>query len=151
MFTLSAHAHGSQVAPEFSLPTSTGGTVSLSNFKGRPVLLFFLHAYCEPCNAAAPDVVSAHAKYAEQGFSVIGVDQEEPASDVNTFLSKYAASFPVGLDANGAVFREYGVVGTPTFVFLAPDGTEQDRRQGAVDAAWIEGNVAAALASGKRY
>ena len=60
-------------APEFTQNDSLGNPVSLSSFKGKYLLIDFWAAWCSPCRAENPNVVSAYQKYTDKGFEVLGV------------------------------------------------------------------------------
>lgn len=62
-----------QPAPEISLPNPNGETVSLSDFRGKYVLVDFWAGWCKPCRDENPNVVRLYDKYKDKGFEVFGV------------------------------------------------------------------------------
>lgn len=62
-----------QPAPEISLPNPAGETVSLSDFRGKYVLVDFWAGWCKPCRDENPNVVRLYEKYKDKGFEVFGV------------------------------------------------------------------------------
>jgi len=64
-------------APEFTQNDSLGNLVSLSSFKGKYLLIDFWAAWCAPCRAENPNVVSAYQKYNDSGFEILGVSLDD--------------------------------------------------------------------------
>jgi cytochrome c biogenesis protein CcmG, thiol:disulfide interchange protein DsbE len=108
-------------APEFALRSATGESISLAALRGRPVVLNFWATWCPPCRAEAPELQSASLRYAGQ-VAVIGVDQSEPASTVQTYTAQQGLTYPSPLDENGQVSQAYGVHALPTTFFIDRDG-----------------------------
>ncbi|SNZ00045.1 TlpA disulfide reductase family protein [Flagellimonas pacifica] len=69
------------VAPEFSAPTPNGDLLALSDVKGKLTLIDFWAAWCRPCRAENPNIVSVYNKYHDKGFNVIGVSLDSRAED----------------------------------------------------------------------
>lgn len=112
---------------ELSLPGSTGShapaTISLSNYKGQPVVLNVWNSTCVPCIAEAP-LLQAQWKQAQaRGVVFLGVDLQDVQSAGEHFLQQYSVTYPNVFDATGAVAINYGVTGTPETFFINRQGT----------------------------
>lgn len=132
-----------QRAPDFTLKDLEGNAISLSDFRGRPVLLNIMHTWCVPCNASAPDMAAAFEANKDKGLVILAVDVEEPAEAVEAFIAKYGLTYPFVLDPNGEVVRQYRVRGVPTSYFLDANGVIRAIQPGELTREWIENNLAA--------
>jgi len=109
-----ARVKGEPEAPDFSLQTPEGWTVTLSAFRGQVVLLNFWATWCPPCREEMPSIQRLHRKLADQGLVVLAVDVDESHRLVAKFMKDFGLSFPALLDAGSEVSSRYGVRGLPT-------------------------------------
>jgi peroxiredoxin len=119
-----------QPAPDFVLPQLDGGVVRLSDLRGNVVLVNFWASWCTPCKREVPALVSVYERFQEQGFVVLGVDYQEPVDDVRGFVEEWGMSYPVLLDADAAVVRQYRLTGIPESYLIDQDGVLRERRIG---------------------
>lgn len=131
-----------QRAPDFTLKDLQGNPVSLSDFRGRPVLLNFMHTWCVPCNNSAPRMKAAYEANKDKGFVILSVDVQEPPSATQAFIDKYGLTYPFVLDPDGEVLRLYGARGMPISYFLDANGIIQAIQPGELSQAWIENTLA---------
>jgi len=111
-------------APQFSLPTVTGGTVSLTDeLKKGPVLLAFFKVGCPVCQYAFPFYERMYQANRNSGVSFIGISQDN-AKDTKAFMKEFGVTFPVALDdpANYAVSNAYGLTNVPTLFYIDASG-----------------------------
>lgn len=111
-----------QAAPDFTLQTLDGETVSLAGYKGKPVLLNFWATWCAPCRLEMPELNKTAGDYADTGLVVLGVNQEEPANVVADFVDELGITFPQALDVDGEAGKAYGAYLLPITFFIDPDG-----------------------------
>jgi peroxiredoxin len=118
----------------FTVPTPSGGTLSLSDFTGKVVLLNFWATWCEPCLEEMPAMERLAQAYRDRGLVVLALsaDREGP-SVVRPFLKRHALTFPVGLDADQAVARLYRVWALPSTFILDRTGSRLFLAQGPRD------------------
>ncbi|MGE0615687.1 MAG: thioredoxin-dependent thiol peroxidase [Bacteriovoracia bacterium] len=96
-------------APSFSLPDADGRKVSLADFKGKTVVLYFYPKDLTPgCTQEACDFQSALPKLKKSKAVVLGVSRDSSASHAK-FRDKHDLDFPLLADEEGAVCKAYGV------------------------------------------
>lgn len=76
------------VAPDFSGPSPDGGTLALSEVKGKLTLIDFWAAWCRPCRMENPNIVSVYEQYKDKGFDIIGISLDTKANDWKTAIEK---------------------------------------------------------------
>jgi thiol-disulfide isomerase/thioredoxin len=112
-------------APDLDLEYLPGGP-RLAD--GRAHLLFFWASWCGPCKLSIPEVLAFGR---DRGVDVVAIS-DEPKETIQAFLDKYPDPFPeiVATDPKRAHFHEYGVSGTPTFVWVDAAGTVRHSSSG---------------------
>ncbi|XGV88036.1 MAG: peroxiredoxin [Limnothrix sp. BL-A-16] len=105
-------------APDFSLPTQTGETITLSQFSGKqPVVLYFYPKDDTPgCTIEACAFRDSYEAFQGAGAAVIGVSSDSVDSH-KTFAEKYSLPFALVSDRDGALRKAYGV---PNTLFVVP-------------------------------
>jgi len=119
-------------APSFQISDIDGQSVSLSDFRGKPVLLNFWATWCSPCRVEMPYIQEVYDEWSERGLVVLAVNRSESPSRVERFIQYYNLSFPVLLDMEGNAARQYNIRGIiPTTYFIDSSGVIQDIKVGA--------------------
>jgi thiol-disulfide isomerase/thioredoxin len=119
-------------SPDFTLKDLEDHDVSLSQFKGKVVLVNFWATWCGPCRIEIPWLIELQEKYAARGFTVLGVAMdEEGKSAVAPFVQKerfkvggtsQSMNYPVVLGNDATADKFGGLVGFPTSVLISKDG-----------------------------
>ena len=98
-----------QPAPDFTLPRDGGGTVSLADFKGKPVVLYFYPKDdTSGCTKEALGFTEAKEQFDAAGAAVIGVSKDSVAKH-DKFIAKHGLDVILGADEDGSVCEAYGV------------------------------------------
>ncbi len=109
-------------APDFQLPDLAGHAISLNQYRGRRVLLFFSDPQCGPCDELSPDLVRVHREHLNDGLSVLMVGRGL-AEENQRKAEKHGFEFPVLLqDKKWKVSKEYGTLATPAAFLIGEDG-----------------------------
>ena len=96
-------------APDFTLPRDGGGTLSLSGFRGRPVVLFFYPKDdTEGCTTEARDFTAAKAQFDALGVALIGLSPD-PVKKHDKFVKKHDLGVPLASDEGLQTLEAYGV------------------------------------------
>lgn len=107
---------------DFSLPRLGGGTLSLSELRGKVVFLNFWATWCPPCREEMPSMEKLYNTFKAEGFEILAVDLQEDEKTVADFVKKYKLTFPVVLDTSGRTGSTYGVRGIPTTYIVDREG-----------------------------
>jgi peroxiredoxin len=109
------------VAPLFRLPDLEGGMVSLEEYRGQRVLLVFSDPQCGPCDELAPHLSLLHRKHASNGMALVLVGRGS-AEENRSKAKQFGFQFPVVLQQQWKLSKEYGIFATPIAFLIGEDG-----------------------------
>ena len=101
-------------AIDFSLPDIRGKNYSLSQFKGKVVLLNFWATWCPPCRLEIPILNKIYKEYKKSEFEIIAVSLDTDVERLKNFLKENPVNFLVLLDKSGVIGFKYKVEAIPT-------------------------------------
>jgi cytochrome c biogenesis protein CcmG, thiol:disulfide interchange protein DsbE len=131
-FTLGLVANGAALGGD-------GGSLTMSQLRGRAVLLDFWATWCPPCRVEAPIVDQIARRWRDRGVVVVGVDTDAPdQGDPREFALTEGLTYPIVHDGKGEASRLYDVANLPTLVVLSRTGKVVAVRVGITDDAEIE-------------
>jgi peroxiredoxin len=138
---------GGKPAPSFTLQDLNGKTVSLSDFKGKVVVLDFWATWCPPCVKEIPHFIELHEQYKDKGFAMVGISLDsEGISVVKSFTRKYRVNYPI-LMTDGQVDKAYGdITSIPTTFVIDSAGNIRQKYVGYRDKAVFEADIKTLLA-----
>ena len=138
-------------APDFTLRTVEGKKLSLSDYKGKAVLINFWATWCAPCKIEMPWLIALRSQYASQGFEILGVSEDDadtPHAKLAKFGQEQGLNYPL-LVGDDAISRKYGGVEfLPTSYFVGRDGKIVAETAGLVSKDAVEASIKKALAAG---
>lgn len=135
-------------APNFTLTSTQGTTVTLSSWKGSGVLIEFMDVDCTFCQQEAPVLANLYPTYTAKGVKFVSVDinfegQQDTATRIDAFAGNYGTPWPYCLDPGATVQRAYGVTSTPTIFIVDKNGVLYKQMTGVAEAS--QANLVAAL------
>ena len=143
--TAPGQAKVGELAPDFVLKAPSGELVSLSDFRGKTVILNFWATWCPPCRAEMPDFQEAfEARAADDDFVILAVDLDEAAGEVQGFVDEFELTFPIAIDTGKEVASQYGVLGLPATFFIDTDGVVRSFNLGPVFGNLLQDGIALA-------
>jgi thiol-disulfide isomerase/thioredoxin len=133
-------------APDFTLQSLDGKSMSLSDLRGKAVLLNFWATWCSPCKIEMPWFIELQKQYGSQGLQIVGVAMDDSSKeDIAKFASDMGVNYPVllGKEAVGEAYG--GVPALPESFFIGRDGKIVDKIIGLKGKAEIEDSIKKAL------
>lgn len=114
-------------APDFLLTTLDGRSVSLSEMRGRVVLLDFWASWCGPCTMAMPEIQALHEEVSEQDLTILSINTWDTLKGMQTFLQAHPEYTSVMLfdpskSPESVATSKYRVTGIPTLYLIDRDG-----------------------------
>ncbi len=125
-----------QSAPDFTLKTTSGKEMKLSEFRGKKVILNFWASWCPPCKAEMPHMQEFYVENKESNATLLSVNlttAEKKSSDVAKFVDEYELTFPVLLDENGHIGQIYQAYAIPTSYLIDSRGIIRKKIVGPMD------------------
>jgi cytochrome c biogenesis protein CcmG, thiol:disulfide interchange protein DsbE len=134
------------VAPDFTLPTSSG-TVSLRDFSGKVVLVDFWASWCVPCRQSFPWMSSMLDRYSAQGLVIVAINLDKKREAADAFLEKFSTPFVVAFDPAGKTAEAFHVEAMPSSFIVSRTGRIVDSHVGfeQAKAATVEDQIKEAL------
>lgn len=121
----------SKIAPDFTLETLDGGTLTLSDLKGKKVFLNFWATWCHYCLEEMPAMQQMYDKYSDE-LVIIGLNTtgaETSVDEVKPFVEQMGITFPIVLDKDLEVtYNKYQAFALPTTFFINTEGVVQFKK-----------------------
>jgi peroxiredoxin len=128
-------------APDLKLTDINGNPVSLSDYRGKTVLVNNWATWCPPCQAEMPTLEKYYEEYRGQNFVIIAIESGEPADQVADFVTQYGLTFPVWLDAKGLALDTFQNWELPSSYVVDKDGTLRLMWTGEISRAMLDAYV----------
>jgi cytochrome c biogenesis protein CcmG/thiol:disulfide interchange protein DsbE len=115
------------LAPDFTLTGTDGQPWTLAELRGNPVILNLWATWCPPCRAEMPTIQQVYESNRERGLVVFAVNTtyQDSADKAAAFAEEFELTFPILLDIDGTVSRQYQLRALPTTFFIDAQGVIQ--------------------------
>jgi len=126
-------AESGPMAPDFSLPDISDQMVSLSDFRGKVVLVDFWATWCPPCRMSIPELVKLQDKYRDEGLEILGISLDDPNDELNRYLNEFKEKYKINyriLRFSPKVMQDYFGMESPaipTMFIIDRDGKVRDK------------------------
>ncbi len=116
------HLKAGDNAPNFSALDQDGNTITLSDYKGKKLVVFFYPKASTPgCTAEACNLNDNYDRFKAQGYEILGVSADSAKRQAN-FKTKYGFQYPLLADEDKSVIEAFGVWGPKKFMGKEYDG-----------------------------
>ena len=132
-----ADAVNKNLAPDFTVYDLEGNAHSLSDFRGKPVIVNFWASWCGPCKREMPDFEEKFREYGEEiQFLMVNLTDgsRETVESARDFIDGQGYTFPIYFDTTYSAAMAYGVSGVPVTYFIDAEGNLVAWGQGALNA-----------------
>lgn len=136
-----------EVAPDFTGETLDGYLVTLSELRGKVVLVNVFASWCPPCLLETPHLVEAADAHGDQ-LVIVGLNLNERDEAVANYRDEFGIPYPLVMDPDGEIIDVYKPIGLPTSWFINPQGVVSYVHAGAMTIDQIEEAFADAQGSG---
>lgn len=130
-----------QAAPDFELTTLDGESIKLSELRGKGVLINFWASWCKPCRDEMPAIQRVYDRYKDKDLEVLAVNIAETEVTVDGFVRHLDLTFPILMDKNREVTKQYGIGPIPSSIFVSPEGKVVGKVSGQMAEGQIESMV----------
>lgn len=117
-----APVKGSDQAAAFVLNDLDGRTVRLSDYRGKPVLLYFMASWCPQCRDMIPRLKKIHSLYSSRGLVFLQISVMESKEKMAAYAKRHDLPYRTLLDSEGKVAQAYGVFGLPVLALVDGEG-----------------------------
>jgi len=122
MYKISQGQVDSGMAPDFTLTSFDGETITLSELRGQVVIINFWASWCPPCREEAPYLEATWRKYKDQGVVFIGVDYVDTETAALAYIEEFDITYFNGPDVGTRISYDYNMQGVPETFFVAKNG-----------------------------
>ena len=133
-------------APDFSLTDLSGSRLTLTQYRGKVVLLDFWATWCAPCKEEIPHFIEMQNRYGPRGLQVIGISMDDDEPPIRAFQQQFKMNYPVARGSAELATQYGGVLGLPITFIIDRDGRIVSRHIGQTKPEVFESEIQKLLA-----
>jgi len=133
-------------APDFSLTTFQGETVTLSKLRNQVVIINFWASWCPPCREEAPYLEATWRKYKGRGVVFIGLDYIDAKPNALAYIKEFDITYPNGPDIGEKSAQAYQIKGVPETYFVDKTGQLRGMHVGPLSPPTLDNKIDELLA-----
>jgi len=130
-----ASANKGSLAPDFTLNDLCGKKVTLSQFRGKVVILNFWSIWCGPCLAEMPSLNKLYLELKDKGLVVLAIAEDPAEKPLKSYIKEKGLAFPVLMDKERKVYLKYSLFGIPVSFLIDKKGVIIEKIIGESD--WV--------------
>jgi peroxiredoxin len=140
---------GIKQAPEISVTTLQGRSISLSSLQDKPLVVTFWATTCPGCIKEMPHLIDLYKELAPRGLEIIGIAMEyDPEDQVRTMVAQKQVPYPIAIDKEGSAAQAFGGISlTPSTFLIDPKGRIVQYKLGEMDMKTLHNRIIAMLAA----
>ena len=121
-------------APDFTLKDLNGNKITLSNYRGKVVILNFWSTTCGPCLAEIPSLVTLQREFKNQGLVILGIALDPSEGPVHESVARLKIEYATLMDSNKDVyFDTYGLFGQPISIIVDRNSMVREKIIGGIE------------------
>lgn len=136
----------SGMAPDFTITSFEGETITLSELRGQVVIINFWASWCPPCREEAAYLEATWRKYQDQGVVFIGVDYVDTEKEALAYMEEFDITYFNGPDLGTRISHEYRMDGVPETYYVAKNGELRGVKIGPLSAPELDEKIEELLA-----
>ncbi len=136
----------SGAAPDFTLTDFSGQTVTLSDLRGKVVIINFWASWCPPCREEAAYLEQTWRKYKDQDVVFIGVDYVDTEKEALAYIAEFDITYFNGPDLGTHISQAYNIQGVPETYYVGRSGTLRGMHIGPLTAPELDEKIDELLA-----
>ncbi|GJM40261.1 MAG: hypothetical protein DHS20C20_05430 [Ardenticatenaceae bacterium] len=136
----------SGMAPDFTITSFEGETITLSELRGQVVIINFWASWCPPCREEAAYLEATWRKYQDQGVVFIGVDYVDTEKEALAYMEEFDITYFNGPDIGTRISHDYRMDGVPETYYVAKNGELRGVKIGPLAAPELDEKIEELLA-----
>ncbi len=129
-------------APEFTVTTIDNKQLTLSELRGKTVVLNVWASWCVPCRDEARELNRSYALYKDRNVVFVGIAWNDNDGQVREFVNQYAIPYTIALDPEGKIAIDLGITGVPETFLINTQGQLVKKWVGPITSGQLNGLLA---------